>query len=37
MPSGAPLRYGRAEQDFKVPGFVAWGDPTRRVAAPVRA
>jgi 3'(2'), 5'-bisphosphate nucleotidase len=31
MPSGAPLRYGRAEQDFKVPGFVAWGDPTRRV------
>jgi 3'(2'), 5'-bisphosphate nucleotidase len=30
-PSGAPLRYGRAEQDFKIPGFVAWGDPTRRV------
>ena len=30
-PTGAPLRYGRAEQDFKIPGFVAWGDPTRRV------
>ena len=30
-PSGAPLRYGRADQDFKIPGFVAWGDPTRRV------
>lgn len=30
-PSGAPLRYGRAAQDFKIPGFVAWGDPTRRV------
>jgi len=32
-PSGMPLRYGRAEQDFKVPGFVAWGDGTRRVDA----
>jgi 3'(2'), 5'-bisphosphate nucleotidase len=31
MPSGAPLRYGRAQQDFKVPGFVAWGDPARRI------
>ncbi|HEY4921009.1 MAG TPA: inositol monophosphatase family protein, partial [Xanthobacteraceae bacterium] len=30
-PSGAPLRYGRAQQDFKIPGFIAWGDPTRRV------
>jgi 3'(2'), 5'-bisphosphate nucleotidase len=30
-PSGAPLNYGRAEQDFKIPGFVAWGDPTIRV------
>jgi 3'(2'), 5'-bisphosphate nucleotidase len=30
-PSGAPLRYGRADQDFKIAGFVAWGDATRRV------
>ena len=30
-PVGAALRYGRAEQDFKIPGFVAWGDPTRRI------
>jgi len=29
-PSGAPLRYGRAQEDFKIPGFVAWGDPARR-------
>jgi 3'(2'), 5'-bisphosphate nucleotidase len=27
-PSGAPLRYGRAQADFKIPGFVAWGDPS---------
>ncbi len=32
-PSGAPLRYGRAQQDFKIPGFIAWGDPTRCVDA----
>jgi 3'(2'), 5'-bisphosphate nucleotidase len=32
-PSGEPLRYGRATQGFKVPGFVAWGDPTRRIDA----
>jgi 3'(2'), 5'-bisphosphate nucleotidase len=32
-PSGAPLRYGRAQEDFKIPGFVAWGDPTQRVDA----
>ena len=29
-PSGAPVRYGHAERDFKIPGFVAWGDPTRQ-------
>jgi 3'(2'), 5'-bisphosphate nucleotidase len=29
-PSGAPLRYGRAPADFKVPGFTVWGDPSRR-------
>jgi 3'(2'), 5'-bisphosphate nucleotidase len=33
MPSGAPLRYGRARENFKIPGFVAWGDPTQRVDA----
>jgi 3'(2'), 5'-bisphosphate nucleotidase len=32
-PTGAPLRYGGAQQDFKIPGFVAWGDATSRVAA----
>jgi 3'(2'), 5'-bisphosphate nucleotidase len=32
-PSGAPLPYGRAQQDFKIPGFVAWGDATRRIDA----
>jgi 3'(2'), 5'-bisphosphate nucleotidase len=32
-PSGEPLRYGRAPQGFKVPGFIAWGDPTRRIDA----
>jgi len=30
-PSGAPLPYGRASADFKVPGFVVWGDASRRV------
>ncbi|HLH90891.1 MAG TPA: 3'(2'),5'-bisphosphate nucleotidase CysQ [Xanthobacteraceae bacterium] len=30
-PPGAPVRYGRAERDFKIPGFVAWGDPTRQI------
>jgi 3'(2'), 5'-bisphosphate nucleotidase len=30
-PSGEPLRFGRAQLDFKVPGFVAWGDATRRI------
>ena len=25
-PAGEPLTYGRAE-DFRVPGFIAWGDP----------
>jgi 3'(2'), 5'-bisphosphate nucleotidase len=24
---GVPLAYGRADQDFRVPTFVAWGDP----------
>ncbi|HWC94248.1 MAG TPA: inositol monophosphatase family protein, partial [Pseudolabrys sp.] len=28
-PQGAPLRFGRADRTFLVPGFVAWGDPAR--------
>ncbi len=27
-PDGAPLRYGRISEDFRVPAFVAWGDPS---------
>ena len=30
-PAGTPLRYGNAAQGFNVPGFIVWGDPTRRV------
>jgi 3'(2'), 5'-bisphosphate nucleotidase len=26
-PDGRPLSYGRAEVDFRIPAFVAWGDP----------
>ena len=33
-PAGTPLRYGGAQQNFKIPGFVAWGDATGRIAAP---
>jgi 3'(2'), 5'-bisphosphate nucleotidase len=31
-PDGAPLRFGRLREDFRIPGFIAWGDPaaTRR-------
>jgi 3'(2'), 5'-bisphosphate nucleotidase len=32
-PKGTPLRYGNAAQGYNVPGFLAWGDPTRRVDA----
>ena len=32
-PEGMPLRYGKAAQDYNVPGFIAWGDPTRRIDA----
>jgi 3'(2'), 5'-bisphosphate nucleotidase len=32
-PAGAPLRYGDAAHGFAVPGFIAWGDPSRRVDA----
>ena len=27
MPDGAPLRFGRLHADFRIPGFIAWGDP----------
>jgi 3'(2'), 5'-bisphosphate nucleotidase len=26
-PDGEPLAYGRRAPDFRIPGFVAWGDP----------
>lgn len=26
-PDGTPLTYGHAENGFRVPGFIAWGDP----------
>jgi len=26
-PDGGELTYGHAERDFRVPGFIAWGDP----------
>jgi 3'(2'), 5'-bisphosphate nucleotidase len=34
MPDGAPLRFGRLREDFRIPGFIAWGDPAaaRRLA-----
>jgi 3'(2'), 5'-bisphosphate nucleotidase len=28
-PGGRPLPYGRAQEGFKVPGFIAWGDPDK--------
>jgi 3'(2'), 5'-bisphosphate nucleotidase len=27
-PDGAPLTYGRPSQDFRIPAFIAWGDPS---------
>jgi 3'(2'), 5'-bisphosphate nucleotidase len=32
-PVGTPLRYGNAAQAYSVPGFIAWGDPSRRIDA----
>jgi 3'(2'), 5'-bisphosphate nucleotidase len=26
-PDGSALRFGRLREDFRVPGFIAWGDP----------
>jgi 3'(2'), 5'-bisphosphate nucleotidase len=31
-PAGKPLTYGRT-QDFRIPGFIAWGDPRAVIAA----
>jgi 3'(2'), 5'-bisphosphate nucleotidase len=31
-PKGSPLVYGRASADFRVPAFVAWGDPGKAAA-----
>ncbi|MFN3657191.1 MAG: 3'(2'),5'-bisphosphate nucleotidase CysQ [Pseudolabrys sp.] len=33
MPDGGPLAYGRADANFRVPGFIAWGDPARAKAS----
>jgi 3'(2'), 5'-bisphosphate nucleotidase len=27
QPDGKPLSYGHHERDYRVPGFIAWGDP----------
>ena len=32
-PAGGALRYGNGEKGFVVPGFIAWGDPTRQISA----
>ncbi len=31
-PSGSPLAYGRATENFRVPAFIAWGDPDKAVS-----
>lgn len=28
-PQGGPLAYGRVAENFRVPAFIAWGDPTK--------
>jgi len=32
-PQGLPLAYGRAAENFRVPAFIAWGDPNKAAAA----
>lgn len=34
-PQGGPLAYGRAAENFRVPAFVAWGDPAKAAAVGV--
>jgi 3'(2'), 5'-bisphosphate nucleotidase len=31
-PEGSPLIYGRSQQNFRVPAFIAWGDPAKAAA-----
>ncbi len=31
-PDGAPLTYGRRNDNFRVPAFIAWGDPAKAAA-----
>ena len=28
-PQGGPLAYGRVGENFRVPAFIAWGDPAK--------
>jgi 3'(2'), 5'-bisphosphate nucleotidase len=30
-PEGAPLRYGKIAESFRIPAFIAWGDPSKRM------
>lgn len=32
-PNGRALVYGRSAENFRVPGFIAWGDPKQAIAA----
>jgi 3'(2'), 5'-bisphosphate nucleotidase len=32
-PQGEPLRYGRAAENYRVPAFIAWGDPAKAASA----
>jgi 3'(2'), 5'-bisphosphate nucleotidase len=36
-PLGVPLTYGRAAANFRVPAFVAWGDPSKAAALKIRS
>ena len=36
-PLGIPLTYGRAAANFRVPAFVAWGDPGKAAALKIRS
>jgi len=36
-PLGMPLTYGRAAANFRVPAFVAWGDPGKAAALKIRS
>ena len=31
-PDGRPVAYGRSAENFRVPAFIAWGDPAKAVA-----